>query len=314
MKNLAPRLNQVRLNQSLRLGPGLRLGLVLMVTAGALAGCSATTAESDRLSIVASTNVYGSIAEAIAADHADVTSIIDSPAQDPHSFEASARVQLELSRADVVLDNGGGYDDFVGQLLAGTGNDAAVVISAVEVSGLTSDQVAANEHVWYDLDAVNRVATALADALERIDPAHASEYRGNLAQFEASIAELKSQVSTLADHHAGEAVLVTEPVPLYLLESAGFVNATPVELSTAIENGNGVPPAVLDRALTLLEGKSVSLFVYNEQTAGPETTQLRAAAKRAGVPAVGVTETIPDGRDYVEWMGSIIRTIGEALS
>ncbi|TFB80812.1 ABC transporter substrate-binding protein [Terrimesophilobacter mesophilus] len=266
------------------------------------------------MSIVASTNVYGSIAAEVAGDHADVTSIIESPEQDPHSFEASARVQLELSRADVVVDNGGGYDDFMGRLLTGTGNDGAVVISAVDVSGLAPDQVAANEHVWYDLDVVRRVASSLADALERLDPPHASDYRSNLERFDASITRLQGEVSTIADDHAGESVMVTEPVPLYLLESAGFVNATPDELSTAVENGNGVPPAVLERALALLEDHSVSLFVYNEQTAGPETTQLRAAAKLAGVPTVGVTETITDGQGYVEWMGSVIRAIGQALS
>ncbi|MEO6942169.1 MAG: zinc ABC transporter substrate-binding protein [Terrimesophilobacter sp.] len=292
----------------------LALPLVLALAAGTLVSCSITQPASDGLSVVASTNVYGSIAEAIVGTHATVTSIIDSPSQDPHAFEASARVQLDLSRADVVIDNGGGYDDFVGRLLSGSGNTKATVITAVDVSGLTTEQVDANEHVWYDLDAMNAVATAISDTLTQLDPTHASDYRSNLEQFTVSITDLTSRVTAIAHDHAGENVMVTEPVPLYLLESAGLTNVTPADLSTAIENGNGVPPAVLEHALSVLGGGTVSLFAYNEQTAGPETTQLLAAAKRAGVPALAVTETIPAGRSYLEWMASNIRAIEEALA
>ncbi|WP_354003027.1 metal ABC transporter solute-binding protein, Zn/Mn family [Microbacterium elymi] len=67
-------------------------------TAALFAGCSGPTAADGsgdgRIAVVASTNVYGSIAEAVGGDRVDVTSIIDSFALDPHEYEASARDQL----------------------------------------------------------------------------------------------------------------------------------------------------------------------------------------------------------------------------
>lgn len=291
----------------------IALPLILALGAASLVSCAPSSEPSDGVSIVASTNVYGSIAAAVAGTHASVTSIIDSPAQDPHSFEAGARVQLELSRADIVIANGGGYDDFIDTLLAGLTASSATVIKAVDVSRFTPAQINANEHVWYDLGTARALATDVGDVLTRIDPAHASDYRANVEEFASSVDDLSETVANLARADKQHTVLVTEPVPLYLLEAAGFTDLTPPELSTAIESGGGVPPAALQAALTLLANGEVSLLVYNEQTAGPETRQLRSAAEKHHVPAIGVTETLPDGLSYLDWMTANVSAVAKAL-
>jgi zinc/manganese transport system substrate-binding protein len=110
----------------------------LVVTALALTGCASTPAESadGTVQVVASTNVYGDIAQQIGGDLVSVTSFITSAAQDPHSYEASAQDQLALSKADIVIENGGGYDPFIDTLLNAAGNDEVAVINATEASGL----------------------------------------------------------------------------------------------------------------------------------------------------------------------------------
>lgn len=292
----------------------ITLPLILALATAGLVSCAPTSEPASGVSVVASTNVYGSIAEQIAGQHATVTSIIDSPAQDPHSFEAGARVQLELSKADVVIANGGGYDDFVHKLLAGAGNTTGEVITAVDVSGFTETQISGNEHVWYDLDTVQKIAATLGDTLSRIDPTHADDYRANVDAFTASVAGLSERVASIAHSHKGNTVMVTEPVPLYLLANAGLTNITPPELSAAIENGIGVPPAVLNTALALITGGKVDVVVYNKQTEGPETQQLLSAAAEHGTPSFGVTETIPDRLSYLEWMSTNIAAVEAALS
>lgn len=121
--------------------------LVASAAGLALTGCAAPApaAETTGLSVVASTNVYGDIAAAIAGDAATVTSIIDSPTIDPHSYEASAQDQLVISTADLVIENGGGYDPFIDVLVEGSGTEA-VVISAVVVGGLLEEGEDAHSH------------------------------------------------------------------------------------------------------------------------------------------------------------------------
>src|SRR3954451_22293500 len=173
-----------------------------------LAGCAATVPAADDgvLRVVASTDAWGSVAEAVGGDRTQVTSIIHRPGQDPHEYEASARDQLAVSRADLVLENGGGYDPFIGTLV-GASRAHPVLIDAVEVSGLLpvggrvksagtdSGHVAGfNEHVWYDLPTAGAVAERVAKELTRIDPAGAHDYAASVAAFEQRLKGVEDSV------------------------------------------------------------------------------------------------------------------------
>jgi zinc/manganese transport system substrate-binding protein len=262
--------------------------------------------------VVTSTNVYGDIASRIGGDAVDVVSVMSDPAQDPHSFEASAQNQLAVSKAAVVVENGGGYDDFMTAMLKAPPRQPRTVLNAVRISGLDTGGEF-NEHIWYDFGAMKKVADALASALSAKDPAHAKQFQKNAAAFEAGLQALEGRASTLKAAHAGEGVAITEPVPLYLLDAIGLEDKTPSAFSHAIEVGTDVSPAVLQQTLDLFSRHEVRLLAYNEQTSGPETTRVLAAAKAHDVPVVGVTETLPPGKDYLAWMNANVDALAAAL-
>lgn len=328
--------------------------LVASAAGLALTGCAAPApaAETTGLSVVASTNVYGDIAAAIAGDAATVTSIIDSPTIDPHSYEASAQDQLVISTADLVIGNGGGYDPFIDVLVEGSGTEA-VVISAVVVGGLLEEGEDAhshseddahseeeahaegeahsegdahseddghghlegtNEHVWYDIHVMEDVAAAIAAELAALDPENATVFEQNLAAFQERLEELEALLEETAAVLGGGVVATTEPVPAYLLAELGFEDETPEEFTEAIEEGADVPPLALQQVLDLIASGEVRLLAYNEQTASPETERVRAAAEEAGIPVVSFVETLPDGEDYISWMRLNIEAVAAALA
>jgi len=297
------------------LGALLVLGLVAACSSEADGSPAPSGGAGDGLTIVASTNVWGDVAAQVAGDLAHVTSIIDTAAADPHSYEASARVQLELARADLVIVNGGGYDDFAAQML-GALDDAPPVIEAVDLlvtdAGTRDDEL--NEHVWYDLPTVRAVADEIASRLATIEPAEAGTFEANAAAFTDRVAGLEDRAAAIAAAAGGAGVAVTEPVPLYLVAAAGFTDRTPPEFSESIEEEVDVPPAVMHEMLDLVSSSGeVAFLVYNEQTTGPQTDQVLAAARDAGVPVVSVTETLPEGEDYVSWMASTLDAFEQAL-
>jgi zinc/manganese transport system substrate-binding protein len=271
---------------------------------------------SEPIAVVASTNVYGDIVSRIGGDRVAVTSIISDPGQDPHSYEANARTQLALSQARIVVENGGGYDDFVGRMLGTAGGAAGrQLLDAVEISGhKAAADGSLNEHVWYDLGAVSVLAARIADALAAADPAGAETFRSNADAFRATLAVLQSREADLRSGHEGAEVAITEPVPLYLLQACGLHNVTPPEFSKAIEEGTDVPARVLADTLALMDGGKVKALVYNTQTAGPQTEQLRKAAEAKGVHVVGVSETLPPGTGYLDWMSHTLDAVRDALS
>jgi zinc/manganese transport system substrate-binding protein len=285
------------------------------LTAIALTGCTAGSSANDgKVRVVASTNVYGDIASTIAGDAVEVTALMSDPAQDPHSFEASAQSQLAVSKADILIENGGGYDDFMGTLRSGSKNTKATVLNVIDISGKTGQGGELNEHVWYDFPTIEKFTTALTDALTKADPSQKATFTKNAEEFAGKLAALQNREAELKAKYAGEGVAVTEPVPLYMLDAIGLVNKTPEKFSAAIEAGSDVSPLVLRETLALLSDHAVKLLAYNEQTSGPETERVLAAAKQAGVPVVPVTETLPKDKDYVSWMNANLDAVGAALA
>ncbi|EXG80503.1 metal ABC transporter solute-binding protein, Zn/Mn family [Cryptosporangium arvum] len=301
------------------------LGAVGLATVATLvAGCGssddgATTAASDgakSTQVVASTNVYGDIVKQIAGDSSkvEITSIISDPSQDPHSYEANTQTQLKLSKADLVIENGGGYDDFMDTMLKSANNGDATVLNAVEVSGKTAPADGElNEHVWYDLPSIEKLVPKITEALSAADTSEKATFEANAKTFLGKVQQLESAAAAIKAKHNGEGAAITEPVPVYLLQASGLVDKTPEEFSEAVEEGTDVPAAVLQETLGLFTAKQVKVLAYNEQTAGPESDKVVAAAKSAGVPVVAVTETLPPGKDYVSWMSGMLSSLQTAL-
>ncbi len=215
---------------------GLLIGAALL-----LSGCTSVepkpwSAGTGPIKIVASTDVWGSVANLVVGDTATVTALIYNSSQDPHSFEPSVRDQLAVNNADVVIMNGGGYDDFMTKLVAADPTPA-IVVNAFNVSGTDKSR---NEHIWYDVDQVGAVADAISSAVQNTG--------SSLASFKSSLAGLKAKLTALKTANTCGRVFATEPVIDYLLDDAGCINVTPLAFSKAIEEERDVPPAVMQQA------------------------------------------------------------------
>ena len=286
-----------------------------VVTIGlALAGCSGSVGDPPAgIQVVASTDVYGSLATTIGGAQASVTSIIDDPAKDPHEYQADARTQLAISRAQVVIENGGGYDDFVDTMLSASANTKTILINAVKLSGYDSSFANFNEHVFYDYPTVSKVVDAIVTAYKKADPSHAGLFADRGAKLQAKLSALEASELNLSGATTGVGVAITEPVPNYVLAALGMKIVTPVAFSKAIEDDTDAPAAVLEQTLGTLSSGEAKLLVYNVQTSGPQTDAVLAAAKKAGIPAVPVSETLPSGFDYVTWQRGVLASIAQAL-
>jgi zinc/manganese transport system substrate-binding protein len=267
------------------------------------------------MNVVASTNVWGDIAATVGGDHVKVTSIIDDPDKDPHEYEADARNQLAISKASVVIENGGGYDDFVNTMLKSAKSDSRTVLNAVDISGKkASGANELNEHVWYDFGTVEKVVDKLSATYAKLDKKHAAAYTKNADALKSKLDALESRESDLKTKYAGLGASITEPVPLYMLDAIGLNNKTPEKFSEAIENDSDVAPTVLKQTLELYSSHAVALLAYNEQTTGAQTEAVLKAAKDAGIPVVPVTETLPSGKTYVSWMTANLDAVAAALN
>jgi zinc/manganese transport system substrate-binding protein len=290
-----------------------------------LAGCATTEPEAqptqvpfDGITIVASTNVWGDIAKSIGGDRVQVVSIIENFAQDPHSYEASARDQLAVNDADLIVANGGGYDPFMDALAKTAGNKEIVYAYlaeelAKEDGDHNHDHSDGNEHVWYDFHVAEDFANRLAAALASLDSEYSSLYSDNLIDFQGEIEILEDRMAEVAGKYAGATVIASEPVANYLLIELGLKNLTPKSFSQAIEEELDVSPKDLLEIQKLLKSKSVDVFVVNPQTGSVQIDELVSLAKQNGIAVVELSELLPEGSRYYDWMDLNIANLEAAL-
>ena len=170
------------------------------------AGAGSSDGSTASIAVVTSTNVWGDVVAQVGGQYTTVRPLVTDPSADPHSFEPSAQAQLAVSNAELIVKNGGGYDDWMTTLIDASGS-VAPVIDAVDLfasSPATSatgtseaDAEPFNEHVWYDLPTVDAVAQRVAEELSGLRPEQATYFKANADAFADKIAGLTTKVQAI---------------------------------------------------------------------------------------------------------------------
>jgi zinc/manganese transport system substrate-binding protein len=261
--------------------------------------------------IVAAENQYGSVASQIGGKYVSVTSIEDNPNTDPHSYEVSPSVARSVADAQVVIENGLGYDSFVDKIEAASSSSSRRTINVPHLLGLPDS--APNPHLWYNPRTMPAVATALVRALSALAPAHEAAFKANEQKFVASLKPWLTAIASFNRHHGGTPAATTEPVADYLLSAMGVVNKTPFRFQAAVMNGTDPTPQDISLEKSFFTDHRVKLFCYNEQVTSALTASIRQTALDNHVAVVGVYETMPAGFSYQSWMLAEVHAIENAI-
>jgi len=290
----------------------LALGLgVPALLSGLLVLSSPAAGQDPPVHVVAAENFWGNIAAQIGGRDAQVTSLITNPNADPHLFETDAHDAALLAQAQVVIENGAGYDTWMGSLLSADGGKPHMVNAASVLHVGGSDP---NPHLWYDIPRIPKVAAAIAAGLTSAAPRDAATFQRNLATFDASLQRLDGTLATIKKEFHNVSVAYTERVPGYLLADAHLDVKTPPGFAQAIEDGTDPGAADTVAMQELLTNHDINVLLYNVQTVTPVTTQIRALAEQHHIPVVGVSETMPAGAStYQQWQEAQMTDLLHAL-
>jgi len=297
-----------------------RAGLACLAVTLIVASCSGATSSAPTPSgpatairAIGAESQYADVMSQIGGRYVHVTSILDNPNTDPHTFESSPRVAREVSAARLIVQNGVGYDDFMTQIESASPSAARKVIDVQHLLGLPDSTP--NPHLWYDPKTMPAVAAAVAADLSSIEPADAGYFAANVETFDASLTPWLDAIASFKAEYGGTAVATTEPVADYLLEAMGTDDLTPFDFQADIMNGTDPTPQDISLEEGFFAKHQVKVFCYNEQVVDDLTTAIRLDAVKAGVPVVGVYETMPTpGYDYQSWMLAEVDAIQKAVA
>ena len=301
----------------------LRVPVASLVVAVALvlSSCSLTSGAADAFGgspsarvvrVVAAENFWGSIAAQIGGDHARVVSIITDPNTDPHAYEPTAGDARTLAASQLVVENGIGYDPWVGKLLAAD-QGGQTVLDVGDVVGVADG---GNPHRWYDPADVREVIDAVVADLQRLDPTDAAYFAGRRTAFETvALGPYDSLVASVRARYAGTPVGASESIFAMLAPALGLDLVTPPTFLRAVSEGTDVSAGDKETIDDQINHHLIRIYVYNSQNVTPDVQAQLAEVKAAHIPYTTITETLqPAGSTYQAWQVRQLRGIQAALA
>jgi zinc/manganese transport system substrate-binding protein len=284
----------------------MTFSLVLALTLGA---CGKNQqAASHKVQVVASLNLYGDIAQEVGGQHVQVSSIINKSSIDPHDYEPSAADAKQYAKAQLIISNGAGYDTWSSHYAKQ--NSQAKNIS---VARLLKWQDGSNEHLWYKPAMAATLARQLSKQLSKLDPAHRSYFEKRRDNYLAKLKSLTSLQKRARTALAGKAYMATEPVYDNTLLALGAkqINAG---FARAVDEGNDPTTAQLQTWQQTLTAKRVAFVVNNPQNSSKLVRNAIHTARDQHIPVVTITETMPNGDDYIQWQSKQLRAVIRATT
>ncbi|GEA90941.1 metal ABC transporter solute-binding protein [Leuconostoc mesenteroides] len=270
--------------------------IVVIVIGLALFRGNSSSSSNQKITIVASTDFYAEIAKTVVGEHGTATAIIKDANVSPEDYEPTTTVAKKVSGADIVLANGLGYDAWLNKLAKTSKNTKLIRVG----EDVLNKKTGVNPHLWNDPETMSKTANYLATELGKKDPKNRDYYKKNAKKYVASLKPVNDLITKISKKADGQTVAQTEPVFEYMLDALGY-KIMDTDFSEAIEEGNDPSPATLAALKSAITNHKIAFFVNNTQTSSSTVSNLIDLAKKNDIPVVNVTETIPNGENYVSW-------------
>jgi len=294
----------------------LALASLLLVSAPALAVVRVVTTTAD----------LASIAQSVGGKRIEAVSLAKGY-QDPHFVEPKPSFILRLSRADLLIvagldleigylpplldqsRNGKVRPGSPGYLDASVGCEILERPTGVVTRAMGDVHPFGNPHYWLDPRNGRVIARSIAAKLAALDPPGGTEYRANLAAFEAKLTEGEKRWDALLAPFAGmEVVTYHNSWPNFLkrfrLKAAGYIEPKP-----------GIPPSPTHtvQLINLMRARKIPVILmepyFDER--GPGSIGQKTGAKLLTfIPSVG---GVPAAKDYVALFDYDVKLLADAL-
>lgn len=259
------------------------------------------------ITVIASSNQWGSLAKDLGGDYVDVTSILNNTGTDAHDYEPTTNDISKIQNAQVAVVNGAGYDDWA--LKAAQQSSKTLVVDAADVSGVKTGD---NPHIWFSANARIKTADAITADYIKLQPSHKAQFEQLHKTWLEEEQELDNDLKELAKDKGSKNYAAVESVAQYLAEDMGLTDVTPKGYKQAAANESEPTPSDIKEFTDLLKKGDMRMLITNSQEPSEINDQLTAAADSGNIPVVDVTEQMPEQyKSLHEWMRALAKQISE---
>lgn len=220
------------------------------------------------LTIVTTTPILYSLTAQIVGNVATVANLVP-PGASPENYALRPQDADTLHRADVLVINGLGFEQFLERAIEEAQSRRVVVMTAstdVETIGQPPDP-----HIWLDPLRAAQMTEVIARGLADADPAHAPVYQANAAAARARFERLDHDTRALLATVPDRRFIAFHPAWTYFAERYGL------EQVAAIEETPGAEPTARDIAkLVRLVKDSGVRTLFSEPQFSPKIVEVLA--------------------------------------
>jgi zinc/manganese transport system substrate-binding protein len=297
---------------ALALAGAVVLSACTTAPSSAQSGGSSVKSRGTVIQVAAAENFWGSIASQIGGEHAHVVSIITNPDTDPHSYEPTSDDARLIAGAQMVIENGIGYDPWVPELLSADQTHPTVL----DVGTVVGVADGGNPHRWYNPQDVQHVERTIVSDYQALDPADAAYFTKQASTFNTvSLKPYDSAIEAIKARYSGTPVGASESIFAMLAPALGLDLITPPTFLRAISEGTEVTTGDKETIDNQIKNHLIKIYVYNSQNVTPDVQAQLAEVRAEHIPYATITETlVPASSTYQAWQTKQLLGIEAALA
>ena len=262
------------------------------------------------------------ITQNVAGDRLQVDALIPL-GLDPHAFEPTPQDVARISQSQVLVVNGGGFEEWLDKILENAGGQRAMIDSSAGLAPRSPqpgepalDETGGDPHFWLDPNNVIAYVENIRDGLSQADPQGKDVYAQNAAVYIEHLQELDAWISTQVEQvPAARRLLVTNHESFgYFADRYGFTIVGAIVPSVS---SSASPSAQQLAGLVRHIQETGAPALFLETGSSTQLAEQVAAETGARVVTGLLTHSVtaPDGRapTYIEMMRYNVSAIVDAL-
>lgn len=286
------------------------LWLILIGVAACGGETESLSAAPGRMLVVASIAPLADFVQQVGGDHVQVITLVP-PGASPHTYELTPAQAEQVARASLLVLNGVELEYWADKLVQSAGNPSLIVVDTskgIEIMAVEASGTGGNPHIW--LDPRNAIVQVehIREALLRVDPAHADNYRAKAKRYSAELWELDREISNEVATWSSRQFIAFHPAWIYFAHRYGLEQAAVIERSPGREPSPAEVARIVETARRI---KAKAIFA--EPQFSSKAAQTIAEESGAQVLFLDPLGSSLDDPSYLSLMRYNLSQMAEAL-
>jgi zinc transport system substrate-binding protein len=232
---------------------------------------------SHRINVVTTIAPLGDFVKTVGGEKVLVTVVVP-PGAEPHTFEPTPSLMMDLAKADLYVMNGAGLEFWMNKLLEANKN-MVVVDSSQGIVLLQESEGETDPHIWLSLHNGALQVDSICRGLVEVDPQNKDYYTKNRDDYLQKLDALDVELNRTFAGKKNKIFIVHHPAWTYFARDYGLIQVP------LMENEKEPGPKYLGEVIELAKKNNITT-IFVEPQFNPKTAEVIAREMKASIVTI----------------------------